>query len=137
VRSVRFAVPAEVAFDYLVDPANRPQWQSSLSRVEGVTGAVGVGQTWIDVTVAGLRPHLETTELDRPRRWTERGTWRSLAATLTLTFEPAGAGCDVGFEMELSGRGVAAPLATVLTLFSPAAVRADLGRAARLLASAT
>jgi hypothetical protein len=130
-------VPAEVAFDYLVDPANRPHWQSSLSRVEDVTGPVAVGQTWLDVTMLGLRPHLETTELDRPRRWTERGTWRSLAATLTLTFEPAGAGCDVGFELELNGRGVAAPLAAALKLLSPTAVRADLERAARLLASPT
>ncbi len=53
-------------------------------------GEVGVGQTWVDVTVPRLRPRMETTELVRPRRWTERGTWRSFSATLTLTFEPAG-----------------------------------------------
>ena len=64
---VRFDVPAEVAFDYLVEPANRPRWQSSLSRVEQVTGPVAVGQTWVDVTTPGLRPRMETTELDRPR----------------------------------------------------------------------
>ncbi len=92
MKPVRFAVPTEVAFDYLVDPVNRPLWQSSLSRVEDVRGEVGVGQTWVDVTVPGLRPQLETTELVRPRRWTERGTWRSVDATLTLTFEPVGQG---------------------------------------------
>jgi hypothetical protein len=134
VTPVRFGVPAEVAFDYLVEPANRPSWQSSLSRVEDITGEVGVGQTWVDVTVPGPRPRMQTTELDRPRRWTERGTWRSFAATLTLTFEPADAGCDVGIEMELHARGLAAsPLAAALNLVAPVAVRSDLERAARLL----
>ena len=33
---VRFGVPVEVAFDYLVDPHHRPEWQSSLRRVEDV-----------------------------------------------------------------------------------------------------
>ena len=133
MRPVRFAVPAEVAFDFLVDPANRPRWQSSLSRVERVRGEVGLGQTWVDVTLLRLRPRMETTELDRPRRWTERGTWRSFAATLTLTFEPAGAGCDVGVAMEVRGRGLARPLALLLGVAAPIAVRRDLERAARLL----
>jgi uncharacterized protein YndB with AHSA1/START domain len=133
VRPVRFGVPAEVAFDYLVEPRNRPRWQSSLSRVEDVRGEVGVGQSWVDVTKPGLRPRMETTELDRPRRWTERGTWRRFGATLTLTFEPVRGGCDVGIDLTLDGRGVAAPLAALLTLVSPAAVRSDLRRAARLL----
>lgn len=132
--SVGFAVPPEVAFDYLVDPANRPEWQASLSRVEQVRGDVAVGQTWVDVTVPGLRPRMETTELVRPRRWTERGTWRSFAAVLTLSFEPAGDGCDVGYEMALRARGPAAPLARALGVLSPRAVRSDLRRAARLLA---
>lgn len=133
--AVHFGVRPEVAFDFLVDPANRPRWQSSLRRVELVRGEVGVGQTWVDVTVPGLRPQMETIELDRPHRWAERGTWRSFAAVLTLTFEPAGAGCDVHAEMRLHGRGPAAPVAALLGLVSPVAVRRDLERAARLLAS--
>ncbi len=136
MRPVRFAVPAEVAFDYLVDPANRPLWQSSLSRVEDVTGEVGVGQTWVDVTVPRLRPRLETTELVRPSRWTERGSWRTIEATLTLTFEPVGPDlCDVGIAMEIHGRGFANPVAAALSRLSPVAVRNDLKRAARLLAA--
>ena len=133
---VRVPVPAEVAFDYLVDPRNRPEWQSSLARVEQVVGAVTVGQRWVDVTKAGVRPRMETTELERPRRWTERGTWRGFSAWLTLTFEPAAggaAGCDIGVEMSLTGTGPAAPVARVLGLVSPLAVRSDLRRAARIL----
>ena len=70
----------EVAFDYLADPRHRPEWQSSLARVEDVDGEPRVGQTWVDVTTPGLRPAMETTELDRPHRWTERGTWRGFSA---------------------------------------------------------
>ena len=54
--AIAFPVPCEVAFDYLADPARRPEWQSSLARVEDVDGEPRVGQTWVDVTRPGLRP---------------------------------------------------------------------------------
>nr|WP_197687744.1 MULTISPECIES: SRPBCC family protein [unclassified Nocardioides] len=123
----------EVAFDYLSDPRRRPEWQSSLARVEQVDGEVRAGQTWVDVTRPGPRPRMETTELDRPRRWSERGTWRGLAAVLTLDFAEVRAGCEVTATMRVSGRGAAALPARVLGLLAPRAVRADLRRAARLL----
>jgi hypothetical protein len=119
--AVAFPVSCEVAFDYLVDPRNRPSWQSSLTRVEDVDGEPRVGQTWTDVTLPGLRPRLETTELDRPRRWTERGTWRGISATLTLVFVASPTGCDVTADFEI-GR-----LLRVPALW---AVRSDLRRAA-------
>jgi uncharacterized protein YndB with AHSA1/START domain len=118
---VPFPVSREVAFDYLADPANRAQWQSSLSRVEDVDGDVRVGQTWTDVTKPGLRPRMETTELDRPHRWSERGRWRGITATLTLTFAETATGCDVTATVE-------APLP--IRLVAPYAVRSDLRRAA-------
>ena len=118
---VAFPVPREVAFDYLVDPRNRPQWQSSLARVDGVTGEPRVGQTWVDVTRPGLRPRMETTELDRPRRWTERGTWHGVVATLTLDFAETATGCDVTASFEI---------ARLLRVPALLAVRSDLRRAA-------
>jgi uncharacterized protein YndB with AHSA1/START domain len=127
-------VPPEVAFDYLVDPANRAQWQSSLARVEDVRGPVAVGQRWVDVTRPGLRPLMETTELERPHRWTERGTWRSWSAELTLELAPAPGGCEVEPTMRLAARGPAAILARALGLLAPLAVRADLRAAGRILA---
>jgi uncharacterized protein YndB with AHSA1/START domain len=133
-RSVAFRVPPEAAFDYLVDPVNRPQWQSSLAHVDDVDGEPRAGQTWTDVTTPGLRPRMETTELDRPHRWSERGTWRGFSATLTLTFRTTPNGCDVEPTMHLDGRGPARPVATLLGLVAPAAVRSDLRRAARILA---
>jgi uncharacterized protein YndB with AHSA1/START domain len=138
VAPVRFEVPCETAYDYLVDPANRPEWQSSLKAVDDVEGPDGViGQRWTDVTVPGLRPRMELTDADRPHRWSERGTWRSFRATLTLTFVPAGAGgaCDVGVTMELSATGPSRALALALARVAPYAVRSDLKRAARVLAA--
>ena len=132
-RSIAVPVPAAVAFDYLVDPANRPAWQSSLARVESIEGEVGVGQRWVDVTTPGLRPLMETTEYDRPHRWTERGTWRGFSAELTLVFTDSATGCDLGWTMHLAGRGVARPVAAVLNRMAPLAVRSDLRRAADVL----
>lgn len=132
--SVHFPVPPEVVIDYLADPAHRAEWQSSLARVEDVVGEVGVGQTWTDVTLPGLRPRMRTTELVRPLRWSETGTWRGFEADLTLELAPApGSGCVVSVSMRLRGRGLAGPLARALQLVSPGAVRSDLRRAARIL----
>ncbi|GAA1775415.1 hypothetical protein GCM10009795_021710 [Nocardioides hankookensis] len=126
--STRFPVTCEVAFDYLVDPRNRPAWQSSLKRVDEVDGAPRVGQTWVDVTRPGLRPRMETTELERPHRWTERGTWRGYAATLTLTFTEVADGCDVDAEVVITG-----PFVSLLRQVAPRAVRRDLRHAASML----
>jgi hypothetical protein len=126
-------VPPEVAFDYLVDPLNRPAWQSSLARVEDVTGEPRVGQRWVDVTSPGLRPAMETTELDRPRRWTEHGTWRRVEAELTLTFTASPGGCEIGYDARVRARGLLAPVGLLVTRVAPLAVRSDLRRAGRIL----
>jgi len=133
MQPVAFAVPAEVAFDYLVDPRNRPEWQSSLRTVEMAEGQPRVGQEWVDVTAAGIRPRMETTVLDRPRTWAEKGVWRNVEATLTLHFTPTGAGCSVTADFVVRGRGIARPLGPVLTRAAVLAVPGDLRRAARVL----
>ena len=135
MRSVTFDVPVEVAFDYLVDPANRPEWQSSLRRVEGVDGDPRVGQTWVDVTGPGLRPAMRTAVLDRPRTWAETGTWRRVTAELTLTFADRREGCAVAASFALRGRGLLAVPALFLAQVAPYAVRSDLRRAARILSA--
>lgn len=116
-----------------MDPHRRPEWQSSLARVEDVDGAPRVGQTWVDVTKPGMRPAMETTELDRPHRWTERGTWRGFDAVLTLDFAATTTGCDVTATMALHGRGGWAPVALALRFLAPYAVGADLRKAASRL----
>jgi hypothetical protein len=133
-RNVRFDVPAEVAFAYLVDPYHRAEWQSSLRRVEDVHPALPVaGQRWVDVTVPGLRPRMLTTVLDRPRRWTEVGSWHGVDATLTLDLEASGAGCLVTPTLRVTGRGAARPFAWALDRIAVRGVLPDLRRAARIL----
>ena len=122
-----------MAFDYLADPRHRPEWQSSLARVEDVDGEPRVGQTWVDVTRPGLRPRMETTELDRPHRWTEPGTWRGFSrdadADLHRDRRP---GCDVEpIDGAARAAGLAAPLgARAGAASAPYAVRSDLRHAA-------
>lgn len=131
---VDFDVPAEVAFDFLVDPANRPLWQSSLRRVEAITPPVpAVGQSWVDVTSPGLRPAMVTTALERPSRWTEAGTWRGITAELTLRFTPRGGGCTVTAEAVVRGNGLLRPLGPVITAAAGLAIPGDLTRAAEIL----
>ena len=130
--TVVFDVPAEAAFDYLVDPRNRPEWQSSLRRVDDVVGEPAAGQTWTDVTRPGLRPSMRTEVLERPRLWSESGSWRSVRAGLTLRFAPDGAGCQVRYDFRVHVLG---PVGLAITALSLPAVRADLERAARILAA--
>lgn len=140
--TVAFAVPVETAYAYLVDPRNRPAWQSSLRRVDDVDGEPRVGQTWTDVTVPGLRPAMRTTVLEPPRggraRWAETGVWRGVAADLELRFDATGPRtCQVRveFAIRLPGpRLLAGPLGRAASLVSAPPVTADLRRAAALLA---
>jgi hypothetical protein len=102
-----------------------------------VEGEPRVGQTWIDVTAPRLRPRLETTELERPRVWSERGRWQGFDAVLTLDFAEAPGGCSVGPRLRVRGRGVWAPLAPMVRALAPYVVRADLRRAADVLSRRT
>ena len=125
--TVPFAVPREVAFDYLTDPQNRPQWQSSLARVERVEGLPRVGQRWVDVTKVGLRPAMRTTVFERPTMWAEQGRWRSVEAELVLTFHATVTGCVVRYRFRIHLLGFLGLAASVLAL---PAVAADLRAAA-------
>ncbi|MCX6396731.1 MAG: SRPBCC family protein [Propionibacteriales bacterium] len=134
--SVHFDVPARTAFDYLVDPRNRPAWQSSLRRIEDLSSETPqVGQSWTDVTSPGLRAAMVTTVLDPPRVWTERGTWRGIAAELTLRFVDVPLGCTVTAEVRVTGSGLLRPAGPVITAAAAAAVPTDLKKAARSLSA--
>lgn len=131
--TVVFEVPTEVAFDYLVDPHHRAEWQSSLRRVENVRGEPRAGQTWTDVTKLGPRPAMRTDIVERPRLWSESGTWRFVRADLSLRFDDVGdAACDVHYRFRIHALG---PLGLAATALSVLAVGADLKRAARILSS--
>ncbi|MCW2818163.1 MAG: Polyketide cyclase / dehydrase and lipid transport [Marmoricola sp.] len=136
--SLTLHVAPEVAFAYLSDPVNRPEWQSSLKAVEVLdAGEPHVGQRWLDRTAVGVVPRMETTALEAPTRWAETGRWRGVAADLTLTFAPHGpegrsTRLDVAFEVR--GSGLLRPVGWLSTGAGLFAVRSDLARAGRLLA---
>lgn len=129
-----FDCAPEVAFDYLLDPRNRPRWQSSLRSVELADDAPPeVGTQWRDVTAIGARPRMRITACDRPRRWAEAGRWQGLAAELALRFVAENGGTRVIPEFAIHGDGGWRPVAAVVQRLAPGAVNADLARAARLL----
>lgn len=129
-----FAVPVQVAFDYLADPRNRPEWQSSLMSVTlADRGEPRVGLQWRDATVIGIRPRLEIVELDPPHRWVEHGRWQGVEVVLSLDFEQRSQGCRVVADGRLSGRGPYAVAAWLAGRLAGPAARADLRKAGRLL----
>ena len=145
--SVRVEAPLPEVYEYLADPANRPQWQSSLRSVVMLTdGPLRVGTAWVDRTAAGVNPRMEIIDLvppgsssGRPVTWSEAGAWRGIRAMLTLTFEPAEdnpqATCVWVVADILSGPVLLLPVRSVLRLLTPVAVRSDLRRAASIIES--
>ena len=124
-----------MAFDYLGDPRNRPEWQSSLLSVTLVDrdDEPHLGMTWRETTMVGVRPRMEITGSSGPRcgpsaapgtasrrRW----CWPSTSAT---------ARCRVVADGEISGRGVYAAPAAVAGRLAGLAIGADLRKAARIL----
>ncbi|WP_107705320.1 SRPBCC family protein [Nocardioides allogilvus] len=133
--TVDFAVQREVVFDYLGDPRNRPEWQSSLLSVTLADrdAEPHLGMAWRETTMVGVRPRMEITRFERPEVWAEVGTWLGIAATLVLTFEERAAGCRVVAEGEISGRHAYAAPAALAGRLAGLAIGADLRKAARIL----
>ena len=132
--TVDFAAPPDVVFGHLSDPERRPDWQSSLRRIEDLRGDGGVGTTWTDVTAVG-RARMAITEVDPGRVWAERGTWRGIVVNLRLDFAPSDTGTRVTATFDLATVPLLWPAVWVLRRLAPYAVRADLQRAAHALGS--
>jgi hypothetical protein len=132
--TLRYAVPVHDAFAYLADPRHRPEWQSSLRRVELLDeGEPRVGQRWVDHTAVGMAPRMEITELEPDVLWAETGRWRAIEADLTLRFAPHRDGCSVDVEFEVRGPGALRPVGWAASAAGLLAVRSDLRRAGRIL----
>ncbi len=131
---VTFPQPPEVVFAYLKDPRNRPAWQSSLRGVEDVVGDGDVGTTWTDVTIPGLRPKLQVTDCDAPSLWAEDGVWRGVRARLEVHLKQnETGGTTLKAVVDFTTPGVFTPIGWLLRVATPAAVRADLRKAAQLI----
>lgn len=140
---VDFDVSCAKAYDYLVDPAHRAQWQSSLRRVDSLT-QVGerpgdVGSSWVDITmVPFVRPAMEVVENTPGIRWTEIGRWGPVDAELILEFEEQTAqSAVVRAQAHLTVPIVAAPGIVGLKVLAPLGLRSDLSRAATILGNRT
>jgi hypothetical protein len=134
--TVRFDVPLEVAYAYLADPRNRPEWQSSLRSVELLdAGEPRVGMRWRDHTAARIVPEMAITVMEPGEVWAEVGRWRAVSAILLLTFEPSGSGCTVDVAFRVRARGLLAPVGWLATVGGVLPVLSDVRRAARILAS--
>jgi uncharacterized protein YndB with AHSA1/START domain len=132
---VDFDVPVDVAFAYLADPRNRPEWQSSLARVEMLdSGEPRVGMRWRDHTKARIVPTMEITTLEPGQMWAESGQWHAVTAVLVLDFAATQGGCQVGVAFRVTGRGPWWALGWVATAAGVLPVLADVRRAARILA---
>ena len=132
---IAFGVPVEVAYRYLADPRNRPEWQASLSSVEMLDeGAPRVGMRWRDHTVVRLVPQMEITALEPGELWVEHGHWRAIEAILTMGFEPTATGCVVDVRFRVRGRGLLSPVGWIATVTGVLPVLSDVRRAARILA---
>ena len=133
--SVEYAVPVGVAYRYLADPRNRPEWQSSLRGVELLDeGEPRVGMRWRDLTAARIEPEMVITQLEPDVVWAETGRWKAIEADLTLGFAPRAGGCSVAVSFGVRGRGLLRPVGWVATGAGLFAVRSDLRKAARILA---
>lgn len=127
---------AEQAFTYLVDPRNRPRWQSSLLSVDvPADEEPHLGQAWSELTAVGVRPHLVVTEFTPHTAWAESGTWRGVRADLRLRFTSLGDRCRVQAEGEVSGSGLYAVAALSSGILAGLAISADLRKAGRLIAA--
>ncbi|MGV9827222.1 MULTISPECIES: SRPBCC family protein [unclassified Gordonia (in: high G+C Gram-positive bacteria)] len=131
--------PRDEVFDYLVDPANRPRWQSSL---KGITKLVplgerpgDVGTSWVDITVVpGVKPAMEVVKNERPHRWVETGQWAFVDAALVLRVEPAADGStSVNARAVITVPFVLATTLLFLKIIAPPALRADLRGAAETI----
>jgi uncharacterized membrane protein len=135
---VEYDVPVDVAFRYLADPRNRPEWQSSLRAVKLLDeGEPRVGMRWLDLTSARIAPEMVITEMEPGVLWAETGRWKAIEADLSLGFAPRAGGCRVEVAFGVRGRGVLRPLGWVATGAGLFAVRSDLRKAGGILAART
>jgi len=134
--SIDMPHPPEVAFTYLVEPRNRPEWQASLVSVklDDRDARPAVGMTWRDTMIIGFKPAMEITELVPYRVFAERGRWGGIEGLLVLRFVATPTGCRINAEGRVEGSGpLAAAALRAAGLVASRSIRSDLQRASRIL----
>jgi uncharacterized protein YndB with AHSA1/START domain len=102
--------PPEAVFDYLVNPSNLREWQTSKTSVEQLSaGPPGLGTRVRERTKPPggkeFEQIVEFTEFDRPRRFHVHVVEGPQPIDGTWSFEPDSAGTKVSFTAEGELRG--------------------------------
>jgi uncharacterized protein YndB with AHSA1/START domain len=96
----------EEVFDYASDPANEPQWNMRVTRVENLTGRpVGVGSRYRMKFTAGPAATSEVVRFERPNSWQLRGGSKILISRFEGLLTPSGGRSHLVLRMEIQPRG--------------------------------
>ena len=98
--------PDEV-FDYASDPANEPEWNIRMKRVEKLTdGAVGVGARYRMEFTQGPPAIGKCVRFERPSLWELVGGSKIISSSFKGRVEPSGEGSHLLLRMEIRPRGM-------------------------------
>jgi uncharacterized protein YndB with AHSA1/START domain len=132
----RIEHPREAVFAFLSDPAQRPQWQGSLDRIELLTdGPPGLGTRWKEQPRGGPRFEMEVVEHTPPSRWAERFTSKQATGSVSLTFQDEGAGTQVVLDADVQLHGIFRLGGPLVAFVLKREMRKDLARVGSVLPS--
>ena len=135
--TVTIDVPRERVFDYLADPANRPQWQSSIQTIHLQSQASPrVGTTWRESVHGGVTFLMEISEFHRPMRWAERISSKSMSGTVAMEFADRRDGTDVTVRVDIRCSGLLRLVDWVGGILLRREMKRDLRRVEAMLHSA-
>ena len=131
---VTLHAPQKVLYDYLGNPANRSEWQSSIIDLEVLTpGPTEVGTRWREQAKGFGEFEMHISEMEPPNIWAERGSSNRGSMMLRLVFSSEDeARTHLRVEVELNLKGVLGLLQYGAPLVLAPLMKADLRRAAQL-----
>ena len=101
------AKPAQQVFDYASDPANEPEWNIRMTRLDKLTsGPVEVGARYRMHFTQGPPALSECVRFQRPESWKLAGTSKILTSSLTGQVTPTGDGSHLLLRMHIQPRGL-------------------------------
>ena len=105
---------AEEVFDYASEPANEPEWNIRVKRVQKLTsGPAGVGARYRIAFTQGPPAISECVRFDRPEYWEHAGESKIIRSGFNGQVVPKDGGSHLLLRMQLRPRG---PLRSALPL---------------------
>jgi hypothetical protein len=98
--------PAEKVFDYASDPANEPEWNIRVKRVQKLTGGpVGVGARYRMTFTQGPPAISECVRFERPGFWEHAGRSKIISSGFSGRVVPRDDGSQLLLRMQIRPRG--------------------------------